>query len=239
MKHLSLLIQIIRQMQFYPHPTTVISGWYDTQDFLEIDTSQGAQTVKMMGVGEYSLQSEPRKKIALKILNGSTRPQYVAFNSAKGANVQNDEADNQVTMMEYTGTGYAVSSLKGYVAQGGSMTTAQGRIVSAECIDTSITPSLACVCVRESGQTCPPCTCADIVDPTPPPTSAVSYVCCFSLSLAFCIVNAHILCSFPIHSPPFRLRPQPRRQYPLLGLRQAQQYQHLQLRHPALPRPKQ
>jgi len=172
-------------MQFNPHPTTVISGWYDTQDFLEIDTSQGAQTVKMMGVGEYSLQSEPRKKIALKIANGTTRPQYIAFNSAKGANAQNDEADNQVTMMEYTGTGYAVSSLKGYITQGNSMTTTEGRIVSAECIDTSVTPSLACVCVRESDQTCPTdCTCSDIVEPTPPPTSAVSErEMCFSTFL--------------------------------------------------------
>ena len=86
-------------MQFNPHPTTVISGWYDSQDFLTIDTSQGAQTVKMMGVGEYNLQStqpELRKKIALKIENGSARPQYVAFNSAKGANAQNDEADDKV-----------------------------------------------------------------------------------------------------------------------------------------------
>ena len=167
-------------MQFNPHPTTVISGWYDSQDFLTIDTSQGAQTVKMMGVGEYNLQStqpELRKKIALKIENGSARPQYVAFNSAKGANAQNDEADDKVTMVEYTGTGYAVSSLKGYVAQGGSMTTTQGRIISAECIDTSITPSLACVCVRESGQTCPSdCTCSDIVEPTPSPTPAVSSI---------------------------------------------------------------
>ena len=81
------------------------------------------------------------------------------------------------SMVEYTGTGYAVSSLKGYVAQGGSMTTTQGRIVSAECIDTSVTPSLACVCVRESGQTCPSdCTCSDIVEPTPSPTPAVSSI---------------------------------------------------------------
>ena len=196
MKHLSLLlIQIIRQMQFYPNPTTVISGWYDTQDFLEIDTSQGAQTVKMMGVGEYNLQStqpELRKKIALKIANGTTRPQ---FNSAKGANAQNDEADNLVTMMEYTGTGYAVSSLKGYIGQGGSFTTTEGRIVSAECIDTSITPSLACVCVRESGQTCPTdCTCSDIVEPTPPPTPAVSEIyLCVILWLWLCIICSHLM----------------------------------------------
>jgi len=196
-------------MQFNPHPTYVISGWYDTQDFLEIDTSQGAQTVKMMGVGEYSLQSEPRKKIALKILNGSTRPQYVAFNSAERANVQNDEADNQVTMVEYTGTGYGVSSLKGYITQGNSMTTTEGRIVSAECINTSVTPSLACVCVRESGQTCPTdCTCSDIVEPTPPPTLAVSYVCCFSFSGFLYCKCSHLMFISYIYSPLLTLQQQ-------------------------------
>ena len=147
------------QMQFNPHPTTVISGWYATEDFVTIDTANGAQTVKMMGVGEYKLQGDgvtnPRKAIALKIENGSTTPQYVKFNSAKDANSQNDEADNLVTITEYTGKGYGVSSLQGYIGAGGSFPTAQGRIVEALCINTAETPSLACVCVRSSTQTCP------------------------------------------------------------------------------------
>lgn len=159
------------QMQFNPHPTTVKSGWYDSADFIEVDTSLGARTFQMMGIGEYNLQSAPRKAVALKVLTGTSTPQYVAFNSAKGANAQNDEADNLVTIMEYTGTSYGVSSLKGYVAAGNEFTTTQGRVVRAQCINTSVTPSLACVCVRASGQTCPTdCACTDA--PTPPPTPA-------------------------------------------------------------------
>ena len=170
----SFPIHIIRQMQFHPHSTYVISGWYENQDFLEIDTAQGAQTVKMMGVGEYDLQAEPRKKIAIKVLTSVGAPQYIGFNSSKRANFQNDEADNQVTIIEKTGDRYGVSNLKKYLVQGESFDL-NGKIVSAECINTSVTPSLACVCVREIDQTCPTdCACSDIVEPTPPPTPAVS-----------------------------------------------------------------
>eukprot|EP00584_Thalassiosira_punctigera_P019424 CAMPEP_0172555260 /NCGR_PEP_ID=MMETSP1067-20121228/58322_1 /TAXON_ID=265564 ORGANISM="Thalassiosira punctigera, Strain Tpunct2005C2" /NCGR_SAMPLE_ID=MMETSP1067 /ASSEMBLY_ACC=CAM_ASM_000444 /LENGTH=884 /DNA_ID=CAMNT_0013343775 /DNA_START=163 /DNA_END=2813 /DNA_ORIENTATION=- len=155
------------QMQFNPHPTTVGQGWYDSRDFIEVNTDvDGAQTFKMMGVGEYNLQgngvSSPRKAIALQVFTGGT-PQYIGFNSAKGANLQNKEADDHVTIYEYSGTGYAVSSLKGYVTQGNSFTTTQGRVITAQCINTVVTPSLACVCVRRNiHETCPTnCACND------------------------------------------------------------------------------
>ena len=164
------------QIQFNPHPTTVINGWYDPRDFIKVDTSNGAQTIQMMGIGEYALQGNgvnvPRKAVALQIQNGLNTPQYVSFNSAKGANFQNVEAPDLVTIVEYSGIGYGVSSLKGYISQGNSFTTTQGRIISAECINTEVTPSLACVCVRESYQSCPSdCIC------TPPPTMCSQIAC--------------------------------------------------------------
>ena len=45
----------IWQLQFFPHATT---AWYDDEAFVSVNTSNGAQTFKMMGVGEYSLQGE-------------------------------------------------------------------------------------------------------------------------------------------------------------------------------------
>ncbi|KAL3804658.1 hypothetical protein HJC23_008473 [Cyclotella cryptica] len=157
------------QMQFNPHPVTVINGWYDSRDFIQVNTTDGAQTIQMIGIGEYGLQGDgvnaPRKAVALQIENGLDTRQYVSFNSAKGANFQDVEAPDQVTIVEYTGTGYGISSLKGYITQGNSYITAEGRIISAECINTGVTPSLACVCVRESNQSCPSdCSC------TPPST---------------------------------------------------------------------
>jgi hypothetical protein len=156
----------------------------------------------MIGIGEYNLQgdgvSTPRKAVVLRVETGTTTPQYIAFNSAKGANYQNDEADNLVTIVEYTGTGYAVSSLKGYIGAGSTFTTAQGRIVEAQCINTAVTPSLACVCVRDAGQTCPTdCACTDAPTtaapvtpsptkaPTPSPTFLTGFCTDGSVSLLF------------------------------------------------------
>jgi hypothetical protein len=172
------------QMAFNPHPRTVISSWYDKLDFVEVDTSKGARTIQMIGVGEYNLQGDgvavPRKAVAIKVPNESNTPHYIAFNSAKGANSQNKIASNQVTIVEYTGASYSYSSLKGYLSAGESFTTPQGRRISVECINTSATPSLACVCVKPSGpQSCPSCSC----DPdagtgttdTGTPTNTASY----------------------------------------------------------------
>jgi hypothetical protein len=44
------------QLQHYPHPTNVRWGWYNTSDFLTVDTSSGAQVYEMIGIGEYKLQ---------------------------------------------------------------------------------------------------------------------------------------------------------------------------------------
>lgn len=81
---------------------------------------------------------------------------YIAFNSAKGANAQNVEADDMVTIVEWiTTSGYSPSSLKGYIAQGETFSLGNDLTVTAQCINTSLTPSVACVCVKESSQTCP------------------------------------------------------------------------------------
>ena len=160
------------QLTFNPHPTTVISAWYDKQDFITVDTSVAPRSIQMIGIGEYNLQGDgvnvPRKAVVIKVLNNSTTPQYVAFNSAKGSNFQNDEADDLITLVEYSGTGYGASSLKGYISEGRSITTTQGRIVTVQCINTEITPSLACVCVRDGTQECP----TDCECPSRSPTNA-------------------------------------------------------------------
>jgi hypothetical protein len=82
--------------------------------------------------------------------------QYITFNSAKRSNAQNVEADDLVTIVEWnTTSGYATSSLKKYIAQGESFLLGNGLPVTAQCINTAVTPSVACVCVKESSRTCP------------------------------------------------------------------------------------
>jgi hypothetical protein len=97
-----------------------------------------------------------RKAVALRIIVPGGSDQYIAFNSAKGANAQNVEADNLVTIVEWnTTSGYSPSSLKGYIAQGETFLLGHGLTVTAQCINTSLTPSVACVCVKQRSQTCP------------------------------------------------------------------------------------
>jgi hypothetical protein len=44
------------QLQHYPHPVNVRRGWYNSTDFITVDTSSGAQVYEMIGIGEYNLQ---------------------------------------------------------------------------------------------------------------------------------------------------------------------------------------
>jgi hypothetical protein len=95
------------QLQLYPH-ANVPSSWYDSQDFITVDTSAGAQAFEMIGIGEYKLNNLHRA-VALQVKSVSGPDQYIAFNSAKGANFQNDEADDQVSILRSSTTSYFFS----------------------------------------------------------------------------------------------------------------------------------
>lgn len=75
---------------------------------------------------------------------------------------------DQVTIVEWAAGGYSTSLLKGYIKQGESFNLSKGKrgkVVTAQCIDTTVTPSVACVCIREDGQTCPDlCSCVEPSD---------------------------------------------------------------------------
>ena len=145
------------QLQHYPHPKTVTNPWYDSDDFVTVDTSIEAQVFNMIGIGEYSLQKdETRKPVVLRVEGRSGVDQYIAFNSARGANIQNVEASDQVTIVEWqTTSGYAKSMLKGYISSQTEFKLARGKTLVVECIDSSVEPSIACVCIKDKGQTCP------------------------------------------------------------------------------------
>jgi hypothetical protein len=158
------------QLQHYPYSITETNPdpWYIMDDFVTVDTSTEAQAFQMIGIGEYSLRGNgfdsPRKPVVLRVPGRSGVDQYIGFNSAKGANKQNDEASDQVTIVEWqTGSGYANSILKGYITSQAEFKLAKGRTLVVQCINTDSVPSVACVCVKEKGQTCPnPCNCPAI-----------------------------------------------------------------------------
>jgi hypothetical protein len=150
----------------------VIEPWYDDEAFLELDPSTDLpRSVKMMGIGEYSLQPTPLRPVALKISATSAVPMYVGFNSDKGANAQNDEADNEATLVQKAGHRYGPSWLRAHLEEGEGHDY-EGVLVEATCIDATITPSVACVCVRREDEACPPCVCDDGGAPTSPPTAS-------------------------------------------------------------------
>lgn len=85
-------------MQMYHHP-----GMTHKISLSTVDTSGGAQVFRMIGIGEYNLQGDgkgnnPRKAVVLQVKSATGPDQYIGFNSAKGANFQNDEADDQVSI---------------------------------------------------------------------------------------------------------------------------------------------
>ena len=81
-----------------PNLIRVIKGWYDNDAFVELNPSADLPgAVKMIGIREYNLQTNPRSAMSLKLATGDA-PMYVGFNSAAGTNIQNDEADNEVTI---------------------------------------------------------------------------------------------------------------------------------------------
>jgi hypothetical protein len=98
------------------------------------------------------------KALVLQIIVPGGNDHYIGFNSAKGANAQNVEASDMVTIVEWHTTDvnrYVGYYLKGYRAQDESFLLGNGITVTAQCINTAVTPSIACVCVEERSQICP------------------------------------------------------------------------------------
>ena len=103
---------------------------------------------------------------------------FIGFNRATGANAQNDEADNEVTITTSgnNGEGYSQSFLKAHLIKGESYTitnfagTGQNLVIKADDINIGTVPGVATICVAYEGQSCVP------VDPTNQPTPPVSYI---------------------------------------------------------------
>ncbi|KAL3769200.1 hypothetical protein ACHAWO_000846 [Cyclotella atomus] len=147
----------ICQLQHFPHPVNIEHGWYNPIDFFTVDTLSGPQVYEMIGVGEYRLQ-RATKALVLQIIVPGGNDHYIGFNSAKGANAQNVEASDMVTIVEWHTTDvnrYVGYYLKGYRAQDESFLLGNGITVTAQCINTAVTPSIACVCGEERSQICP------------------------------------------------------------------------------------
>jgi len=118
--------------------------WYDTHKHL-IDPREGPWSGTIVGIADF--QNNPSNhSVVLKIETGTTTDQFIGFNRAAGVNYENDEADNEVTIVETGGNGeaYSQSFLKAHLVQGEVYTypnwagTGENLVVTANLIDIPI-----------------------------------------------------------------------------------------------------
>jgi hypothetical protein len=163
-------------------------GWYNDKKIMINPKLAGFSTWsgRLIGIANYdSTGTEP---VVVKIETGTGADQFIAFNRATGVNSQNDEADNEVTIVEVTGNngeGYAQSFLKAHLVQGETYTyvnwagTGRNLIVKANVINIGVNPGYADVqvCLDScapvtSAPTKSPVTSAPTKSPTAAPTKS-------------------------------------------------------------------
>jgi hypothetical protein len=124
-------------------------GWYNTNRLL-VDPRNGPTTVNMVGIADFNNNPQDYP-VVIKIETGTSTDQFIAFNRAIGINSQNDEADDEVTIVETgnNGEGYSQSFLKAHLIQGETYTyanwagTGQSLIVKAKSINLAMSPAVA------------------------------------------------------------------------------------------------
>ncbi len=123
-------------------------GWYDSNKF----TFGRQEFVRRWIVGIADFDNNPDKyTVITKVETGTTNDLFIAFNRAKGVNSDNDEADNEVTIVEAgkDGEGYSVSRLKAHLVQGESYKIWNWRgsgntlTITAEIINITADPGFA------------------------------------------------------------------------------------------------
>ena len=161
-------------------------GWYDDAKLLINPLAEPSTTVNLVGVADYDLRSG--RPVVVKLETGAGNDFFVGFNRAARANAQNDEADDEVTIVQVNsndGEGYSQSFLKATLLQGESYTiekfagTGKDLIITANTIDLnelSTDPGQATVSiVYQTGPTISP-TFAPTPSPTASPTASVSTI---------------------------------------------------------------
>lgn len=158
-------------------------GWYSSNTYT-FDESQGSWSGDLVGVADFGNDNIGDKPVVIKIETGTTTDQFIAFNRAIGFNSDNDEADNEVTIVETgaDGEGYSQSYLKAHLVQGESYAftnwagSGQDLVVTAETINILTNPGYAhvTICLGTCGTSHPtasPTTNAPSKVPTNIPTA--------------------------------------------------------------------
>ncbi len=157
-------------------------GWYDSNK-LTFD-QQGSWRGKIVGIADFDNNSE-NHPVVIKLETGTSTDSFIAFNRATGVNSQNDEADDEVTIVETgnNGEAYSQSYLKAHLVQGESYTftnwrgSGQDLIITAHEINIVANPGYAdiSICLGSCATDAPtstPGTSSPTASPTAAPTKA-------------------------------------------------------------------
>uniref|UniRef100_A0A7S4R946 Uncharacterized protein n=2 Tax=Ditylum brightwellii TaxID=49249 RepID=A0A7S4R946_9STRA len=127
-------------------------GWYGDK-YVEVDPLLNSLSLHtLVGIGEFNEQQQ--QPVVVKIETGTPKDYFVGFNRAVGPNAQNDEADNEVTIVQVEGGEghhYAQSYLKAHLLTGESYTidnfanTGQPLTIKATYINLSTSPGTASI----------------------------------------------------------------------------------------------
>jgi hypothetical protein len=148
-------------------------GWYNDAKILIDPRQKKSSQIKVIGLADYDKRTDLNDPVTVKIETGTTTDIFVGFNLAKGINAQNDEADDEVTVVETgnNGESYSQSYLKATLLQGERYTyvnwqgTGQDLTIEAVTVDKNAVPGYAIVNICLGG-----CMTAPTSSPTKAPT---------------------------------------------------------------------
>jgi len=97
--------------------------WYNDKKQLVDPRVNPTTMVDLVGIANYNTTAN-NHPVVVKIETGTSTDQFIGFNRAIGINADNDEADNEVTIVQTGNNGedYSVSQLKAHLVQGESYT---------------------------------------------------------------------------------------------------------------------
>ena len=96
-------------------------NWYNDKKLLVNPRVNPTTIVDLVGIANYDTTANSHP-VVVKIETGTITDQFIGFNRAVGINAQNDEADNEVTIVQTgnNGENYSQSVLKAHLVQGES-----------------------------------------------------------------------------------------------------------------------
>ena len=135
----------IGKMCFNPAKSWQIGRYDDSVSILDITQSLVAHVQTIIGVANYG-NNGAGMDVVIKLETGTSTDYFVGFNRATGIDAQNDEVDDEVTIIETgaNGESYSQSFLKATLRQGESCTVQEQEVlVTVERIDISTNPGTA------------------------------------------------------------------------------------------------